>query len=319
MTVPLLKVLRVMVDAPLREHYGLELMQAAGLRSGTLYPVLKRLEVAGWIEGRWEDPAAAPGRPPRKFYMMTTDGMARARHALAEAHMAIAPRGVSARPVGDAGAAADSTLIVAALVLLGGSVAMRSIEPNALATLIAVIGIAILGVSAALVSIVMLVSTLVGGKLGRQLADAVAEEVETRVSRAPAGLVWLASRRLPEPQRSDLRAEWMAELAKIAQASSGTPVTSYVKRILRSLSFSADLLRVGRSLRQYTPAPAPARGGHTAEPRRVDSDLHEFFMEIYGEKVRLQARGTDPAVFEVVLERELQHLRESREAGVAHE
>lgn len=260
MTVQVLKVLRVMVDAPLRERYGLELMEAAGLRSGTLYPVLKRLETAGWIEGRWEDPSKTPGRPPRKFYTMTTDGMARARHALAEANTSLAPRRVSRRPVGDAGVAVDTTLIVAALALLCGSVVLRSIGPSASTTLIAVIGTALLGVSAAVVSFVMLVSTLVGGKLGRQLADAVSEEVQTRVSRAPAGLVWLASKRLPEPQRSELRDEWMAELAEIAAAKSGVPITSYVKRTWRSFAYAADLLRTGPTLRKLPPAPVSASG-----------------------------------------------------------
>ncbi len=34
------QVLAVMGRAPLAEHYGLELSQEAGLKSGTIYPIL---------------------------------------------------------------------------------------------------------------------------------------------------------------------------------------------------------------------------------------------------------------------------------------
>jgi PadR family transcriptional regulator, regulatory protein PadR len=99
-TLSVLKVLREMFDRPLAEHYGLELMKGAGLKSGTLYPILSRLEKAGWIEGEWQDGADLGGRPPRKYYKMTTDGMSLARQALAEANQAIEPKrvGSPARP-----------------------------------------------------------------------------------------------------------------------------------------------------------------------------------------------------------------------------
>ncbi|WP_222853700.1 PadR family transcriptional regulator [Fodinicola acaciae] len=53
-------------------HYGLELMRATGLPSGTLYPILVRLQDAGWVETHWEDvdPATA-GRPARRYYRLT--------------------------------------------------------------------------------------------------------------------------------------------------------------------------------------------------------------------------------------------------------
>ena len=89
-TLPVLKVLRVMIDAPLRQQYGLQLMHGAGLKSGTLYPVLARLERAGWIDGEWEQEPHR-GRPPRKFYKLSEDGMALARTALAEAATALSP------------------------------------------------------------------------------------------------------------------------------------------------------------------------------------------------------------------------------------
>jgi PadR family transcriptional regulator PadR len=50
---------------------------------GTLYKALDRLERAGYLASRWEDPqlAADDGRPRRRFYRVTLTGEA----ALAEA------------------------------------------------------------------------------------------------------------------------------------------------------------------------------------------------------------------------------------------
>jgi len=79
LTGPLERVLRVLVADPAAQHYGYDLMKAARLPSGTLYPMLARLQqeglvgVGGAAAGRWW-PAAAqvlpadggrrPGRPP---------------------------------------------------------------------------------------------------------------------------------------------------------------------------------------------------------------------------------------------------------------
>ncbi|MFW6198598.1 MAG: PadR family transcriptional regulator [Acidobacteriota bacterium] len=51
-------------------RYGFEISQATGLRRGTVYPILRRLEDAGLVSSRWEEPedARAQGRPPRKYY-----------------------------------------------------------------------------------------------------------------------------------------------------------------------------------------------------------------------------------------------------------
>lgn len=63
--------------------YGFEIMRAAHLPSGTVYPLLRRLEAAGLLESKWEDAAHAhdEGRPPRRYYQATREG----RAALAEA------------------------------------------------------------------------------------------------------------------------------------------------------------------------------------------------------------------------------------------
>ncbi|MDZ5445887.1 PadR family transcriptional regulator [Micromonospora sp. 4G57] len=85
MTIPVAKVLSALLADPAAERYGLDLMKLTGLPSGTLYPVLHRLQVAGWLLADWEevDPAAA-GRPARRYYRLTAEGVGAARQALAE-------------------------------------------------------------------------------------------------------------------------------------------------------------------------------------------------------------------------------------------
>src|SRR6266511_2640264 len=86
MTTSVLKVVSAMLADPQVERYGLDLMHDTGLASGTLYPILVRLERAGWIESRWEniDPVAE-GRPSRRYYRLTRGGVVAARQQLARA------------------------------------------------------------------------------------------------------------------------------------------------------------------------------------------------------------------------------------------
>jgi|KBSMisStaDraftv2_1062788.scaffolds.fasta_scaffold3753658_1 DNA-binding PadR family transcriptional regulator len=74
-----LKVLRVFLDAlgedVRAELAGADIMAAAGLSSGTLYPILLRFEKAGLLESRWEKERPEKlGRPRRRFYRMTQAG-----------------------------------------------------------------------------------------------------------------------------------------------------------------------------------------------------------------------------------------------------
>jgi PadR family transcriptional regulator, regulatory protein PadR len=87
MTLQVLHVLRALVDAGDSERYGLELMEETGLPSGTIYPIIARLEQAGWLASRREDPALYEKRktPPRRYYRLTRDGAELAQSALARA------------------------------------------------------------------------------------------------------------------------------------------------------------------------------------------------------------------------------------------
>ena len=93
MTLQTQAVLRVLLDHPLHEHYGLEISKAAGLPSGSLYPTMVRLERAGWVSSDWEkvDPHAV-GRPRRRYYKLTPDGAEMAEQALAATLERLSPQ-----------------------------------------------------------------------------------------------------------------------------------------------------------------------------------------------------------------------------------
>ncbi|MBO0800533.1 MAG: PadR family transcriptional regulator [Blastocatellia bacterium] len=63
--------------------YGFDIIDITGLPGGTVYPALRRLEDAGYLSSKWEEPhiAQSEPRPPRKYYELTREG----REALAEA------------------------------------------------------------------------------------------------------------------------------------------------------------------------------------------------------------------------------------------
>jgi PadR family transcriptional regulator, regulatory protein PadR len=90
-TLNMLKILRVLLEDPTVERYGLELGKAAGVAGNGLYPVLMRLESSGVLTSAWEDTATASeaGRPRRRMYRLTPNGLAYARQALAEAQQSL--------------------------------------------------------------------------------------------------------------------------------------------------------------------------------------------------------------------------------------
>lgn len=82
-------VLQILLEDPGHCHYGLEICDKAGYQSGTVYPLLARLEKCGWLESRWEqepsvkDGSSALARPRRRYYRFSADGAAAARDLLA--------------------------------------------------------------------------------------------------------------------------------------------------------------------------------------------------------------------------------------------
>lgn len=80
-------VLQALLEKPGQEMYGLQISREAKLPSGTIHPILARLERRGWVESFWEaiDPVKQ-GRPRRRYYRLTATGAASAHAALARAH-----------------------------------------------------------------------------------------------------------------------------------------------------------------------------------------------------------------------------------------
>jgi PadR family transcriptional regulator, regulatory protein PadR len=84
MTGPLERVLRAFLADPAAPRYGYDLMTAARLASGTLYPLLARLERQNLVSSAWETPQQ-DGERPRKYYQLTGEGIRIARLELAQA------------------------------------------------------------------------------------------------------------------------------------------------------------------------------------------------------------------------------------------
>lgn len=84
MTGPLERVLRALLEDPAAPRYGYDLMKAAKLQSGTLYPMLSRLQEEGLVTSEWETPSEE-GQRPRRYYKLTGEGVRTARLELAQA------------------------------------------------------------------------------------------------------------------------------------------------------------------------------------------------------------------------------------------
>lgn len=85
MSGPTLKLLKAFLERPTEPLSGAQISKITKLGSGTLYPLLQRLSVAGWIVDEWEkvDPSEV-GRPKRRFYKLTRSGQAAALKEFAQ-------------------------------------------------------------------------------------------------------------------------------------------------------------------------------------------------------------------------------------------
>ncbi|MET7748660.1 PadR family transcriptional regulator [Micromonospora sp. NPDC005367] len=84
-------VLRVLVDSD-RPRWGLEIIKLTGRPSGSVYPLLERLERNGWVTSHWEETERRG--PRRRMYELTAEGTLAARRVCAQA----ATRGARQRP-----------------------------------------------------------------------------------------------------------------------------------------------------------------------------------------------------------------------------
>ena len=83
-------------------RHGFDILDVTGLPSGTVYPILRRLEHEGLVSADWEDVVIAreEQRPPRRYYEVSPAGHLLLKSALAryEVPQSIAARARRLRP-----------------------------------------------------------------------------------------------------------------------------------------------------------------------------------------------------------------------------
>jgi DNA-binding PadR family transcriptional regulator len=86
-----------MAEAGEAWSHGYELCRQAGIKSGTLYPLLIRLAAQGYLEAEWQPPTQ-PGQPPRHAYRLTAAGK-RLAHEVAAPPLQARPATLSGQVV----------------------------------------------------------------------------------------------------------------------------------------------------------------------------------------------------------------------------
>ena len=72
---------------------GADIIRATGIASGTLYPILRRLEHAGLLRSAWErGRPSVLGRPRRRLYRVTADGVVVTNRMLNELGLSDLPK-----------------------------------------------------------------------------------------------------------------------------------------------------------------------------------------------------------------------------------
>ena len=84
MTGPVRQVMDLLIACVAADEpaWGLRVCDRTGLGPGTVYPILERLERAGWVASAME-PGQPSARPPRRLYTVTGTGRAEYQAALA--------------------------------------------------------------------------------------------------------------------------------------------------------------------------------------------------------------------------------------------
>ncbi len=80
-TVPTVKVLRVLLADPKTPIWGLEIVKKTDLLTGTVYPIMDRLETLGWVTSEWEQDNDRNG-PRRRYYKLRPEAVDEAQRTL---------------------------------------------------------------------------------------------------------------------------------------------------------------------------------------------------------------------------------------------
>ena len=99
-TEPTIEVLQVLLGSH-GAVWGLRIAKETGRPTGTVYPILARLESLGWVQGEWEEAPERSG-PRRRLYRLADGAVELAVEAIA-ARRRRAP-GAASRPATAGGA-----------------------------------------------------------------------------------------------------------------------------------------------------------------------------------------------------------------------
>lgn len=80
-----LRILHFLYQNPGQDSCGADLTKKLDISSGTMYPILLKLEAKGFVSSKWEtEDASLLGRPRKRLYSITGAGTKAAQDALAE-------------------------------------------------------------------------------------------------------------------------------------------------------------------------------------------------------------------------------------------
>lgn len=70
--------------------WGLQIVKDVGKKPGTVYPILERLETAGWVKSEWDSTETRKG-PRRRYYRLLAEAQPLAKEYVATHKAKIAP------------------------------------------------------------------------------------------------------------------------------------------------------------------------------------------------------------------------------------
>ncbi|RSN52641.1 PadR family transcriptional regulator [Amycolatopsis sp. WAC 04182] len=79
-------------------QWGYALSRQSGVRSGVMYPILRRMLEEGWVKDGWESADEATKRRPRRYYLLTDRGRQALGALLVSAQSDPRFRGIQPRP-----------------------------------------------------------------------------------------------------------------------------------------------------------------------------------------------------------------------------
>jgi DNA-binding PadR family transcriptional regulator len=65
--------------------WGLQIVKDVGKKPGTIYPILDRLELAGWVQGEWDTSETRKG-PRRRYYRLVAEARPSAQEYVTTQH-----------------------------------------------------------------------------------------------------------------------------------------------------------------------------------------------------------------------------------------